>query len=89
MCFGSRDNEDAAGAARSHELDKLIRADEKRKAKEVKLLLLGTSTPPSPPANTLPSPLAHNGPLFLRCTSPFFCWALSGILSANPSFLRV
>jgi len=46
MCFGGRDNEDAAGAARSHELDKLIRADEKRKSKEVKLLLLGTRKPP-------------------------------------------
>jgi len=41
MCFGTRDKEDAAGAARSRELDKVIRADEKRMAKEVKLLLLG------------------------------------------------
>ncbi|KAL2262931.1 hypothetical protein VTK26DRAFT_8921 [Humicola hyalothermophila] len=42
MCFGARDNKgDEAGAARSRELDKAIRADEKRMAKEVKLLLLG------------------------------------------------
>lgn len=40
MCFGSRKDDDE-GAARSRELDKLIRADEKRMAKEVKLLLLG------------------------------------------------
>ncbi|ROT41386.1 guanine nucleotide-binding protein alpha-2 subunit [Sodiomyces alkalinus F11] len=39
MCFGSRDKDD--GAARSRELDKVIRQDEKRMAKEVKLLLLG------------------------------------------------
>jgi hypothetical protein len=42
MCFGSR-KEDEAGDARSKELDKIIRADEKRLQKEVKLLLLGTS----------------------------------------------
>jgi guanine nucleotide-binding protein subunit alpha len=41
MCFGSRKTGDDAGAARSRELDKQIRADEKRMAKEVKLLLLG------------------------------------------------
>ena len=41
MCFGSRDKDDAASAVRSRELDKIIKADEKRMAKEVKLLLLG------------------------------------------------
>lgn len=41
MCFGKRDGEDEAGVARSRELDKIIRADEKRMSKEVKLLLLG------------------------------------------------
>ncbi|AEO56945.1 hypothetical protein MYCTH_2302506 [Thermothelomyces thermophilus ATCC 42464] len=41
MCFGAREKSDEAGAARSRELDKMIRADEKRMAKEVKLLLLG------------------------------------------------
>ncbi|KAK0619779.1 putative G alpha subunit 2 [Immersiella caudata] len=41
MCFGARDKGEADGAARSRELDKVIRADEKRMAKEVKLLLLG------------------------------------------------
>lgn len=41
MCFGSRDKGDDSGVARSRELDKIIRADEKRMAKEVKLLLLG------------------------------------------------
>jgi guanine nucleotide-binding protein subunit alpha, other len=39
MCFGDR--KDEAGAARSRELDKIIRNDEKRLSREVKLLLLG------------------------------------------------
>ena len=39
MCFGDRKHE--AGEARSRELDKVIRNDEKRLSKEVKLLLLG------------------------------------------------
>ena len=43
MCFGSREKSDEVGAARSRELDKIIRADEKRLAKEVKLLLLGAN----------------------------------------------
>ncbi|KAB5577648.1 guanine nucleotide binding protein, alpha subunit [Coniochaeta sp. 2T2.1] len=41
MCFGGRNKEDEAGAAKSRELDKIIKADEKRMAREVKLLLLG------------------------------------------------
>lgn len=41
MCFGSREKSDGGGV-RSRELDKIIRQDEKRMAKEVKLLLLGT-----------------------------------------------
>lgn len=40
MCFGSREKDDS-GAARSRELDKIIRQDEKRMARQVKLLLLG------------------------------------------------
>lgn len=40
MCFGSR-KPDEAGDARSRELDKAIKQDEKRMAREVKLLLLG------------------------------------------------
>jgi guanine nucleotide-binding protein subunit alpha len=40
MCFGGRDK-DEAGASRSREIDKTIRQDEKKLAKEVKLLLLG------------------------------------------------
>ena len=43
MCFGSRDRDNEAEVARSRELDKMIRADEKRMSKEVKLLLLGMS----------------------------------------------
>jgi hypothetical protein len=43
MCFGGRDKGDDAGNARSRELDKAIRADEKRMSKEVKLLLLGAN----------------------------------------------
>lgn len=42
MCFGGRGKDDEAEASRSRELDKQIRADEKRLSKEVKLLLLGT-----------------------------------------------
>ncbi|VUC20234.1 unnamed protein product [Clonostachys rosea] len=40
MCFGSRKDGDT-GAARSREIDKQIRQDEKRMTREVKLLLLG------------------------------------------------
>jgi guanine nucleotide-binding protein subunit alpha, other len=40
MCFGRRDKDDG-GMSRSRELDKIIRQDEKRLSKEVKLLLLG------------------------------------------------
>lgn len=39
MCIGSSGND--AGTQRSKAIDKLIRADEKRLAREVKLLLLG------------------------------------------------
>lgn len=40
MCFGSRKKDDG-GVSRSRELDRIIRQDEKRMSKEVKLLLLG------------------------------------------------
>ena len=40
MCFGSRDKGDR-GLARSRDIDKQLRQDEKRLSKEVKLLLLG------------------------------------------------
>ncbi|ROW00744.1 hypothetical protein VMCG_06463 [Cytospora schulzeri] len=39
-CFGRR-NKDEANAERSQELDKMLKADEKKMQKEVKLLLLG------------------------------------------------
>lgn len=43
---------------RTRELDKMIKADEKRMAKEVKLLLLGTPTRPAadPYSPASPSP---------------------------------
>jgi guanine nucleotide-binding protein subunit alpha, other len=44
MCFGGRDKGDV-DLARSREIDKVIKQDEKRLAKEVKLLLLGMSRP--------------------------------------------
>ena len=49
MCFGRR-NRNEANAERSQELDKILKADEKKMQKEVKLLLLGTpgNTPPFP-----------------------------------------
>ncbi|KAI9172450.1 putative beta-glucosidase M [Paramyrothecium foliicola] len=40
MCFGGREKDDS-GAARSRELDRIIRQDEKRMSRQVKLLLLG------------------------------------------------
>jgi guanine nucleotide-binding protein subunit alpha len=40
MCFGTRRKDDA-GASRSKEIDRQIKNDEKRAAREVKLLLLG------------------------------------------------
>jgi guanine nucleotide-binding protein subunit alpha len=44
MCFGgSVDREDVEEANKSREIDKLIRQDEKKMAREVKLLLLGES----------------------------------------------
>lgn len=55
MCFGRR-NKDEADATRSRELDKILKADEKRMQKEVKLLLLGMAAPrPSPAPPILPA----------------------------------
>lgn len=65
MCFGRR-NKDEADATRSRELDKILKADEKRMQKEVKLLLLGMAAPrPSPAPPVLPALPAlpyHTGP---------------------------
>lgn len=55
MCFGSRKKEEA-NAMRSKELDKMIKADEKRMSKEVKLLLLGTRLSATSIALVLRSP---------------------------------
>jgi len=43
MCFGSGGGEDVdqEAALKNREIEKLIRADQKRAAREVKLLLLG------------------------------------------------
>ena len=43
MCFGSK-KEDDPDAQKNREIDKQLREDQKRMAKEVKLLLLGMST---------------------------------------------
>lgn len=51
MCFGSRKGD--GDAARSREFDRMIRQDEKRMAKEVKLLLLGKESASLP---SLPKP---------------------------------
>lgn len=62
MCFGRR-NKDEADATRSRELDKILKADEKRMQKEVKLLLLGMAAPhPSPAPPVLSALPAHTGP---------------------------
>lgn len=44
MCFGIR-SKDNGDNIRSRDIDRVLRQDEKRMAKEVKLLLLGTYTP--------------------------------------------
>jgi len=42
MCFGGREKRvDEVGAARSRDIDKMIKADEKRMQREMKFLLLG------------------------------------------------
>ena len=61
MCFGSRKGD--GDAARSRELDRMIRQDEKRMAKEVKLLLLGKESA-SP---FLPPPRAADGSILAPC----------------------
>lgn len=68
MCFGSRDKTDNGGT-RSRELDKMIRQDEKRMSKEVKLLLLGTlnsACPSSPLWPMLRFPCPQLAPQQLR-----------------------
>lgn len=62
MCFGRR-NKDEADATRSRELDKILKADEKRMQKEVKLLLLGMAAlRPSPAPPVLPALPAPSRP---------------------------
>lgn len=47
MCFGGKaDRDDQEGTAKNREIEKLIRADEKKAAREVKLLLLGEQVLP-------------------------------------------
>jgi G-protein alpha subunit. len=47
MCFGGREKRvDEVGAARSRDIDKMIKADEKRMQREMKFLLLGTNSSP-------------------------------------------
>lgn len=58
MCFGNRKKEEA-DATRSRELDKIIKADEKRMAKEVKLLLLGTTSHHFHPSFAFAPPAQH------------------------------
>lgn len=45
MCFGSK-KEDDPDVAKNREIEKQLREDQKRMAKEVKLLLLGTRCVP-------------------------------------------
>jgi guanine nucleotide-binding protein subunit alpha len=53
MCFGSGggDDVDQEAALKNREIEKLIRADQKKAAREVKLLLLGELNPSIPCAN--------------------------------------
>ena len=44
MCFGSKNDKDEEGAAKNREIEKMIRQDEKKASREVKLLLLGNSS---------------------------------------------
>lgn len=46
MCFGGgNDDGDQEAMAKNKEIDKMIRADEKKASREVKLLLLGEHSP--------------------------------------------
>lgn len=46
MCFGGgNDDGDQEAMAKNKEIDKMIRADEKKASREVKLLLLGECEP--------------------------------------------
>ena len=42
MCFGNGGNKEDPDAKKSKEIERQLREDQKRMAKEVKLLLLGT-----------------------------------------------
>lgn len=42
MCFGNSKDEDDAGVKKNAEIEKLIKQDQKKDAREVKILLLGT-----------------------------------------------
>jgi hypothetical protein len=59
MCFGGGGGGavDQEGLAKNREIEKTIKADQKKAAREVKLLLLGEQLPPFPVPNwQIPSP---------------------------------
>ena len=49
MCFGGGNDDDQEASQKNRDIEKMIRADEKKAAREVKLLLLGK------PANQHPN----------------------------------
>jgi len=64
MCFGGgSDKDDEAAAAKNRDIERIIRADEKKAAKEVKLLLLGKTT--KQPTN--PNLRTHILRFYYRC----------------------
>jgi hypothetical protein len=50
LCLWSGSGEADAASSKSREIDKLLRADEKKMAKEIKVLLLGQSKAVSNPS---------------------------------------
>lgn len=45
MCFGGNNNGEDPDAKKSKEIEKQLREDQKKMAKEVKMLLLGMASP--------------------------------------------
>lgn len=84
MCFGSRKGD--GDAARSRELDRMIRQDEKRMSKEVKLLLLGkefASLPPAPARQTGPCPSLLAGGRSTWLAAGSVCMFVSSVADAH------
>ena len=85
MCFGGRDKGDA-DVARSRDIDKTIKQDEKRLAKEIKLLLLGTSRQRFAPMIPPSAAACIRRQLIRVLTSPF--WPVGAGESGKSTILK-